>query len=187
MHSPTSPTSPTDLQDWVRLYGPRCYDLARSVTQDGDEAKDIVQEMWIVALEKAHLCSANSPIGPWLYRVTLNVARASGRSRRAHERIGLKWASKNYESPDTPMWHANVLRRRLWRVVAGLPGLQQEVILLRIVEGMSTEQAAKTLNRAQGTVKASLHRAIRKLRKEFGDDWDEARKAARPKPYSQEE
>ena len=33
-----SPTSPTDLQEWVRVYGPRCYDLARSVTHDGDEA-----------------------------------------------------------------------------------------------------------------------------------------------------
>ena len=181
------PPSSADLKEWVRLYGPRCYDLAKSFMHDPDDAQDVVQEVWMVALEKAHLRSPKAPIGPWLYRVTIHVAQAATRGRRIRQRISQKWAAKNYQSPETPHWQANVLRRRLWSAITRLPKLQQEVILLRIVEGMSTNQAAKMLNKAEGTVKASLFRAIRKLRKEFGDDWQEAQRSAVPKPYSQEE
>ena len=61
-------------------------------------------------------------------------------------------------------------RLRLWRAVAELPELQKQVVLRRIVEDMSTKDAARSLNRAEGTIKASLHQAMTRLRREFGED-----------------
>jgi RNA polymerase sigma factor (sigma-70 family) len=60
--------------------------------------------------------------------------------------------------PDTGM-----LRDCLRNAVLGLPERQRDVVLLRLVEGMSTAETAQLLACAEGTVKATLHRATRKL------------------------
>jgi RNA polymerase sigma-70 factor (ECF subfamily) len=51
--------------------------------------------------------------------------------------------------------------------VAELPPLQQRVVTLRIIEGLSTAETAAVLDRAEGTVKASLWRALQRLRSEL--------------------
>ena len=64
------------------------------------------------------------------------------------------------------------MRRATWRRVASLPKLQREVLVLRIVEGLSTTEAAERLGRAEGTVKASLSRGLSSLRTELSDALD---------------
>jgi RNA polymerase sigma-70 factor (ECF subfamily) len=44
-----------------------------------------------------------------------------------------------------------------------LPERQREVLLLRLIEGMSTAETARLLQCAEGTVKATLHHATRRL------------------------
>ena len=61
------------------------------------------------------------------------------------------------------------LQRTLARI-ATLPERQREVLLLRIFEGMSVNDTARTLGCRPGTVKAQLNRALGRLRAwETGD------------------
>ena len=61
------------------------------------------------------------------------------------------------------------LQRTLARI-ATLPERQREVLLLRIFEGMSVKDTARTLGCRPGTVKAQLNRALGRLRAwESGD------------------
>jgi RNA polymerase sigma-70 factor, ECF subfamily len=49
-------------------------------------------------------------------------------------------------------------------LVAGLPALQAEVILLRVVAGLDTEAVARLVGRSPGAVRVTAHRGLRRLR-----------------------
>ena len=61
------------------------------------------------------------------------------------------------------------LRELLWRGIADLPSLQRAVVLHRIIAGLTIADTARALNRAEGTIKASLHAALKTLRVQLGD------------------
>jgi RNA polymerase sigma-70 factor (ECF subfamily) len=48
-------------------------------------------------------------------------------------------------------------------VLATLPGDQEEVVLLRVVAGLSVEEVGRALGKRPGTVRVLQHRALRKL------------------------
>ncbi len=52
-------------------------------------------------------------------------------------------------------------------MLADLPERQREAVVLRFFEDLSTEQTAAVMNCAEGTVKATLHQALRKLREKL--------------------
>lgn len=51
------------------------------------------------------------------------------------------------------------------RLLAGLPELQRRVIQLRIIDGLSVKDTARVLGRAEGTIKASMHRGLARLKR----------------------
>ena len=54
--------------------------------------------------------------------------------------------------------------RRVRRLVAVLPGKHREVVMRRIFEELSVADTAQAMGCRQGTVKALLHKAVRRLR-----------------------
>ncbi|HEX9641923.1 MAG TPA: sigma-70 family RNA polymerase sigma factor, partial [Candidatus Krumholzibacteria bacterium] len=57
---------------------------------------------------------------------------------------------------------------QVWSAVASLPERQRSVFVLRHQEEMSLVEIAKVLDMRLGTVKSSLHRAVRQLRAQLG-------------------
>src|SRR5207244_118795 len=55
-------------------------------------------------------------------------------------------------------------RDRLRSVLADLPDRQREAIVLRFLEELSVEETAAAMGCAEGTVKATVHQALRSLR-----------------------
>jgi RNA polymerase sigma-70 factor, ECF subfamily len=53
-------------------------------------------------------------------------------------------------------------------LIARLPRAQAEVVLLRVVGGLSGEEVARITGRSEGAVRVIQHRALRRLRREFG-------------------
>lgn len=172
---------PGDIAEWIRLYTPRLLGVARAFAYGPDEAEDILQEVWITAHEKAHMRPAGSPLGAWLYTLTLNEGRS--RLRRFHRRARLRelWSldlGPREEHASVPGVGEELARSRLWREVARLPILQREALLLRVVEGMNTRETAEILDRADGTIKASLHRALKALRRELQEEQSASERSA---------
>jgi RNA polymerase sigma-70 factor (ECF subfamily) len=156
---------------WIDEYGPRLLNVATAMTGDLDEAEDALQEVWLIAMRRHQVLEKSPHVGAWLYRVLANVIR--GRKRTAMRRRGLlqrfrPTADDAVEVPAGGTLEQEQVKERLWREIMDLPDLQRQVILLRTVEGLSTEETARAIGRAQGTVKASLHRAVKRLRARLG-------------------
>lgn len=169
-------SSEVELASWIAEFTPRLLPVARAFARGPEEAEDILQETWLIALEKAHQRPTGSPIGAWLCRVTLNLGRMRMRRRKRRESLFALGMSDGDPGDGTmpPELVAEQLRLKLWRYIGELPDLQGEVVMLRLVEGMNTAESAQALGRAEGTVKSSLHRALATLKRRLqfarGDD-----------------
>ena len=69
--------------------------------------------------------------------------------------------------------NAERARRLAWRLVGGdeaaAEDIAQEAFVLVHEEGFTTREAARMLDRSQGTIKTHLHRALQALRRDLGD------------------
>ena len=161
------------LRDWMSRYGSRLLSVARSLSNDLDDAEDLMQETWVVALRRRHTLEADVAVGAWLSRILLNIARGRSRTASRRRRLLARWWRGPEASPPPAVPSASTSERTralLWREIAELPELQRQVLLLRVVEEMSTAETARAIDRAEGTVKASLHRAMRRLERRLGDN-----------------
>lgn len=161
-----------ELREWIRRYTPQLLNVARAFCSAADDPEDLLQETWIIAHEKRKQLSAAATAGAWLHAILINVARSRLRRRKRREALFSLWRGHEPQHENTlpPDVGKALEHATLWRAVADLPDLQRRVVLLRIVDDMSTAQAAAVIGVAEGTVKASLHRALNSLRRHYGDE-----------------
>lgn len=156
-----------EIERWIHEYTPRLLPVAASFVVEADDAEDLLQELWITAYERAPLRAPDAPVMAWLYTILLNIGRTRWRRRRRRERLMSLWG-REVSLDHSLDNHSEVgANSALWRSVAELPRLQREALLLRIVEDLSIAQVAERLGRAEGTIKASLHRALNTLRSQW--------------------
>jgi len=155
-----------------RAYGPLVYGIARRYAHTTADLDDLVQDMWVRVVEILPGKNPASPDDRWLCVVAANVGFEFLKRRRRRDAL-LKLFRFHPRETDgagpSPMAMADSAASRIWAAVDALPGLQRQVVLHRVIEGMSTEETAQAINRAEGTVKASLHRALRTLGAELAD------------------
>lgn len=167
-----------EIATWIRTYTPRLLSVAAAFASEETEAEDILQEVWIIAATRATRRPAGSPLGAWLHAVTLNRGRAHLRRRRRREWLRLVNRDQLHPDPVCNRFAApgTIDDTPLWRAIATLPRLQRDVVLLRIVDELSTQETATRLGRAEGTIKASLHRALNSLRQTLAATSDTSRR-----------
>jgi RNA polymerase sigma-70 factor (ECF subfamily) len=154
----------------MREYSGHLLAVVSCYASDAVAAEDLLQEVWFRAYEAAPLRKPESPVRAWLIVIALNVGRDHQRSVRRRTRLRRLWSASARavtEASELEFLHP---QSRLWRAVAELPLLQQRVLMLRIIEGLSTAETAAVLERAEGTVKASLWRALQRLRGEVAQE-----------------
>lgn len=157
-----------ELKRWMREYTPRLLAVAGAYASGPVEAEDLLQEVWLRAHRNAFARAPDVPVQAWLIVITLNVGRDHQRRAWRRERLRRLWEWSSGTPASTPREFTGLHpRSKLWEVVGRLPALQRQVLLLRIVEEMSTTETARVLERAEGTVKASLSRALATLRREW--------------------
>jgi RNA polymerase sigma-70 factor (ECF subfamily) len=142
----------------VRTHSPRLLPHLQRYSATEADKQDLLQEVWLRAYRKRRTFSGRGSLFGWLLTVsrTVGLAAVDGRAR----------APVTEQLRDVaPASGADtiVLRDTLRHAVLALPERQREVLLLRLVEGMSTAETARLLQCAEGTVKATLHHATRRL------------------------
>ena len=144
----------------------RVLSLCRLLLADPHEAEEVCQEVFVKLFEQRQ-----APAVPerWLTRVTVNACRDRRRAgwwRRWRERGQELVESDHAARGPTPEEAVVGLeeRRRIWHVFRRLSPRQQEVFILRQVEGWSTDEVADSLGLTSGSVKRHLFRAIHQLR-----------------------
>jgi RNA polymerase sigma-70 factor (ECF subfamily) len=167
-------------EELVRRASPRMLATARRLLGDEEEARDAVQEAFLSAFRSIHRFEGGSRLETWLHRIVVNAALMRLRTRRRHPEIAIDDLLPRFDAdghrmpaPDPaaePAEEPGLARdreRRIARVRAcidRLPERYRTVLVLRDVEEMSTDEAARLLGMTRENVKTRLHRARQALK-----------------------
>jgi RNA polymerase sigma-70 factor (ECF subfamily) len=139
---------------------PRLRRYARALVGDAAAADDLVQDTLERAWSRFHLYRRGTDLRAWLFTVMHNVF--VNQVRAARRGAALKDEAPELASPARD--DEALVLRDLDRAIQRLPAEQRSVLLLVVLEDMSYEETARTLDIPIGTVMSRLARAREKLR-----------------------
>jgi RNA polymerase sigma-70 factor (ECF subfamily) len=158
----------------LKRYAPLVYARALRLTGDPDEAEGVLQTTFIKVCAALPSFDGASSLSTWIYRIATNEGLMLLRKRRPQ--VTLDEVAESLQPDALPAQHQSwgpdplraaldgELRAEIEQAVAALPEAMRLVVLLRDVEGLSTEEAAARLGISPGAVKVRLHRARQRLR-----------------------
>jgi RNA polymerase sigma-70 factor (ECF subfamily) len=135
-----------------------------------EDAKEVLQETLLAAFRGIHSFRGEAELSTWLYQVARTYC-----SRLRRRRAGAPQEFQPLDSPavdavpserSTPdeISHAKQIGEMLQAAISAMPENLREVIILRDVEGLSAEEAARVVGIEVGALKSRLHRARLLLR-----------------------
>jgi RNA polymerase sigma-70 factor, ECF subfamily len=171
---------PDAFESLVRTQCARLLAVARHLLDAEEDARDAVQEAFLMAFRALPRFRGDSSLGTWLHRILINAAlmKVRRRIRRAETPIedllprfdGLGRHAEPVEicdpsasSPEAVASNGE-LRRTIRECVSRLPRSHRIVLILRDIEGLSTPDVARILCLTPNAVKIRLHRARLALR-----------------------
>ncbi|HXH56289.1 RNA polymerase sigma factor [Iamia sp.] len=144
------------------------YTLARRLTGDDDDARDVVQEAYLRAYRSIGRFRGEARFSTWMYRITANCASTQlGRRRRhRHEELAedLVVVDTRPELDPVAQADASDLRTRVAAALEELPPKLRAVVVLRDVYDLPHEAIAAELGISESAAKVRLHRARRKVK-----------------------
>ena len=145
------------------------YNFAHWLTQNREEAEDLVQETYTKALKGFSSFQLGTNFRAWMYRILRNTFLTSRTGLRVTMTVPLDPEEDGVEvavecdTPETLLFEqAN--RKLLQNAIDELPVYFREILLLCEVEEMSYQEIAETLSIPVGTVMSRLSRARKTLR-----------------------
>jgi len=134
--------------------------------RDDAEAEDLTSDVFMRALKAMPRYEPRQAFLAWLYRIARNAV--IDRARRGNRQVSFEDALRHPGADQIVEPDAEILAHSdsvtLRGALAKLTPLQQEVIVLRFLEGYSTDEIAKLIGKREGTVRGIQFRAIGALR-----------------------
>jgi len=169
-----------DVAAFERLsgaYADRLFMLLLRLLGDRAEAEDVAQEVMLRAWQGITRFRGQSSYFTWLYRIAVNEANRA-LEKRARRPAGVTLGADELQLPapaapeeePSRQVETNELRRALSQALAGLPPPLRTAIVLRDVEGLSTQEAAEIAGVSQAAFKSRLHQARLRVRAAVGDE-----------------
>ena len=167
-----------DVAAFERLssaYADRLFMLLLRLLGDRAEAEDVAQEVMLRAWQGITRFRGQSSYFTWLYRIAVNEANRALEKRARHPAgVTLGADELQLPAPGTldPSRQAenSELRRALVRALADLPPPLRTALVLRDVEGLSTQEAAEIAGVGEAAFKSRLHQARLRVRAAIGDE-----------------
>jgi len=146
-------------------YYERIYRYIYRFVGQTDRAEDLTANVFLRLLKSVR--AGHSPrtnLSAWLYRVAHNLV-VDGFRRKPSEDVELAEWTKSYEPDMAHLVDQNLQMERVRRALRQLTGSQQQVIVLKFLQGMNSREVATILNKTEGAVDALQHRGLVALRK----------------------
>jgi RNA polymerase sigma-70 factor (ECF subfamily) len=169
---------PAAFEQLVRTYGGRLLAVTRRILHDEEDARDAVQDAFISAFKARKQFNADSRVSTWLHRIAVNAALMRLRSRRRKSETPIDdllpaFREDGHHAEQFQSWAepADVAVGRhetadfVRESISQLPESYRQVLLMRDIEGRSTDETARELDLTPNAVKIRLHRARLALRK----------------------
>ena len=165
----------------VDTYGQRIYQLAFRYVRNREDAEEVTQDVLFKVFRKVSAFRGDAALSSWIYRITFNTAMSRLRTgkyqplpsddeavtlegRRRVEREPADWS----DLADEQVFRAE-LRRRVLQAILALPVIYRAPVVLRDLQGLSTEEASARLRVKDQTLKSRLHRGRLILRRQLAD------------------
>jgi len=159
----------------VKRYDRNVFRIALHITQNREDAEDVVQDAFLKAYGNLEQFQGQSKFYTWLVRIAVNEALMKLRRRRPERMVSLDQEVQTEEDSiprEVADWSPNPeqlynqaeLKDILGKTIQGLPPSFRTVFVLRDVEGLSTEETAQALELSVPAVKSRLLRARLQLR-----------------------
>lgn len=163
------------FEQLVKRYDRNVFRIAQHITQNREDAEDVVQDAFLKAYQNLAQFQGNSKFYTWLVRIAVNEALMKLRKRKSDKTVSM---DEDVETEDGSVpreiadWSPNPeqlfkqseLNEILTKTIQGLPAGFRTVFVLRDVEGLSTEETADMLGLSIPAVKSRLLRARLQLR-----------------------
>jgi RNA polymerase sigma-70 factor (ECF subfamily) len=164
--------------DLVNHYERKIYRLAKHITQNDEDAEDVLQETFLKAYEHLDTFQGNSKFYTWIVRIGVNEALMKLRKRKGDRTVPLDQPVDTGEemvAREIAVWEDNPeerysreeMREILDNAVESLKPDFRTVFVLRDIEELSTEETAEALGISVPAVKSRLLRARLALREKL--------------------
>lgn len=173
------------MTELAQTYGSRIYQLAFRYLKNKEDAEEVTQDVLFKVYRKVGEFRGDAALSSWIYRITFNAAMSRLRTahyQRSQDEDRRAAANAEGERPsvathDIADWSEMAdehvlrtqLRRRVFRAILALPAIYRAPVMLRDIQGMSTEEASAVLRVKDQTLKSRLHRGRLILRKQLAD------------------
>jgi RNA polymerase sigma-70 factor (ECF subfamily) len=176
------------FSELLRRYEGKIFRLALHITQNREDAEDVLQEAFLKAYEHLNQFQGQSKFYTWIVRIAVNQALMKLRKRKSDRSVSLDETIDTGEdtvSREIAAWDENPeqqysreeINQILSSAIDGLAPIYRAVFVLRDVDELSTEETAEALELSVPAVKSRLLRARLQLRdkltryfKRKGDD-----------------
>jgi RNA polymerase sigma-70 factor, ECF subfamily len=170
------------VTDLASLYGPRIQQLAFRYLKNWEDAEEVAQDVLMKVYRKIEAFRGDAALSSWIYRITFNTAMSrlrTARFNRGAEVQGPELQSDGSEAvkAEPADWTAladdqvmrSEMRQKLIAALTHLPEVYRVPVLLRDINGLSTEEASAILHVKPQTLKSRLHRGRLILRQHLGE------------------
>ena len=173
----------------VERYQEQMLRLAVSFVPSRAVAEEVVQDTWLAMLRGLQAFEGRSSLKTWLFTILVNRARTTG--TREQRTIPVpdpepavdpaRFDASGSWSDPPGHWieaaegrvEAGKLAGRIRIMIDELPARQREVVILRDVEQMTSEDVCAVLAISEGNQRVLLHRGRSRLRQQFEDEFRE--------------
>ncbi len=166
------------FSELVRRYEGKIFRLAQHVTQNREDAEDVLQETFMKAYEHLDQFQGNSKFYTWIVRIAVNQALMKLRRRKTDKSVSLDETIDTGEDTvvrEIAAWEedpeARFSREELGQILdAAIQSLDppyRSVFVLRDIDELSTEETADALGLSVPAVKSRLLRARLQLREKL--------------------
>ncbi len=176
---------PDAIAELANTYSSRIYQLAFRYLKNKEDAEEVTQDVLYKVYRKVGAFRGDAALSSWIYRITFNAAMSRLRTARYQRALAEERQSAAADNSDSPErarpevadWSnmadeevlRSQLRRRVTRAILALPAIYRAPVMLRDIQGMSTEEASAVLKVKDQTLKSRLHRGRLILRKQLAD------------------
>jgi len=159
------------FSELVKRHQKGLFRLVWRVTRDQSLAEDVVQEAFVKAYQKINLFEERSSFKSWLYRIGINTAHNTLRSRR-NDQVSINDISITGNAEGERALVYRDLQELVSREMTQLPERQRTALQLRIFEDMSFQEIAEVMECPYDTAKANYRHGLLKMKAALENlDW----------------
>jgi RNA polymerase sigma-70 factor, ECF subfamily len=159
----------------MRRHNQRVFRVVRSVLRDTDDIEDVIQQAYVQAFLHLDQFGGNARWSTWLCRIAINEALARLRQRgrfvsiEAVSEEAMANLSRGSSGDPERAASGREFGKMVEQAIDELPEIYRAVLIMREVEGMTTEETASVLDVQTDVIKTRLHRARASLRDAIED------------------